>query len=191
MQRQGLIVTVLAVCVGAAAGCSDMVRQGTGPVSLVIDSMTASAGGGGAAAAASSFLLSDVQEDDGGSFNDTGSATLRLLHKNPLLTPSSINAVTIQRYTVTYRRTDGRNTPGVDVPFPIDGAVTTTITGSGSVGFELVRHTQKAEAPLVQLANSPVSLSVIAQVTFFGRDQAGNAVSTTGEIGITFSNFGG
>ena len=190
MQRQFWIVTLLTACAAAAAGCGDAVRQGTGPVLLVIDSMAATAGGDGTGG---SFLLSDVADDDGGTFNDTGTATVRLLHKNPLLAPSSINAVTLRRYTVTYRRTDGRNTPGVDVPFPIEGAITQTISGSGSVGFELVRHTQKQESPLVQMANlrNPVLLSVIADVTLFGRDQAGNDVSTTGSIGITFGNFAG
>jgi hypothetical protein len=185
-----LIVTLAAACAAAAAACGDVVRQGTGPVSLVIDSMAATAGGDGTSG---SFLLSDVVDDDGGAFNDTGTATVRLLHKNPLLTPSAINAVTIQRYTVTYRRSDGRNTPGVDVPFPLEGAITATITGSGTLGFELVRHTQKREMPLAafSLGGNRALLSVIADVTFFGRDQAGNEVSSTGSIGITFGNFAG
>jgi hypothetical protein len=194
VQRQYFFVTLLMAGAAAAVGCGDLVRQGNGPVSLVVDTITATAGGGGAAN--TSFLQSDVVRDTGGDFTDTGSATLRLLHKNPLLTPSSINAVTIQRYTVEYRRTDRpiRETqPGVDVPYPIQGETTLTIASSGIVSFELVRQTQKREAPLAQLRlpNNPVALSVIADVTFFGRDQAGNAVSATGSIGITFSNFGG
>ena len=57
--------------------------------------------------------------------------------------------MTISRYRVVYRRTDGHNTPGVDVPFPFDSAVTFTVTGDGgSTGFNLVRHSAKQEAPL-------------------------------------------
>jgi hypothetical protein len=33
-------------------------------------------------------------------------------------------------------------------------------------------------------------ISTIADVTFYGRDQAGNDVSATGSIGIDFGNFG-
>ena len=41
--------------------------------------------------------------------------------------PTSNNAITVNRYRVTYRRSDGRNTPGVDVPYAFDGAVTFTV----------------------------------------------------------------
>ena len=62
-------------------------------------------------------------------FNDVGEATLRLVMKNQGtggvgVTPSDLNAVTLKRYRIVYRRADGRNTPGVDVPFPVDGGVT-------------------------------------------------------------------
>ena len=106
--------------------------------------------------------------------------------------PSAINQITISRYRVTYRRTDGRNTPGVDVPFPFDGAVTFTIPASGvaTAGFELVRHTAKQEAPLRGLASGGSIISTIADVTFYGRDQAGNDVAVNGTITIDFGNFG-
>ena len=62
-------------------------------------------------------------------FNDTLTATIRSNEKNPnadsLLT--IINAVTLTRYHVDFRRTDGRNTPGVDVPFGFDGGLGVTI----------------------------------------------------------------
>ena len=105
--------------------------------------------------------------------------------------PSELNWVTVTRYRVVYRRTDGRNTPGVDVPFPFDSAVTVTVTGDGgSAGFQLVRTSAKQEAPLRPLVNNPDIISTIADVTFYGRDQAGNDVSVTGSIGIDFGNFG-
>ena len=49
-----------------------------------------------------------------------------------------------------YIRADGRNTPGVDVPYGFDGALTATVSGSTTVGFELVRHIAKEEAPLAR-----------------------------------------
>ena len=106
--------------------------------------------------------------------------------------PSTNNAVTISRFHVEYVRADGRNTPGVDVPYPFDNAVTGTVTAGGqrTLGFEIVRSVAKREAPLVQLIDSANVISTIARVTFYGRDQVGNDVSVTGSIQIDFANFG-
>ena len=71
------------------------------------------------------------------------------------------------------------------------GAVTLTIpanqTGTGVI--ELVRHVAKLEAPLFVLGSSPEVLTMIAEVTFYGRDQAGNDVSASGNVQINFANF--
>jgi hypothetical protein len=125
--------------------------------------------------------------------NDPGTATIAVLMKDPSITaPSPNNSVTIGRYHVEFRRADGRNTPGVDVPFAFDGATTATIVagGTGPVGFELVRHTSKEESPLVQLINNPNVISTIADVTFYGTDPVGNDISATGSIQVNFGNFG-
>jgi len=194
----------VAVLAAASVSCGDVVRDGRSPVFLTIDSLQASAGGG--AATASSFLLSDVQKliitpapcsaltPCPTIFNDSGTATFRIVPKDiaALPVPTSNNEVTISRYRVVYRRSDGRNTPGVDVPFPFDGAVT-ALVGVGaatSVGFELVRHVAKEESPLVQLVTSRQVITTIAEVTFYGTDRVGNAISVTGTIQVDFGNFG-
>ena len=67
------------------------------------------------------------------------------------------------------------------------------VTGaSRGLGFELVRHQAKEEAPLKALANGggSINISTIAQITFYGRDQAGNDVSVTGSITVDFADFG-
>jgi hypothetical protein len=46
------------------------------------------------------------------------------------------------------------------------------------------------EPPLATLKSSNVVLTVIADVTLYGRDQAGNEVSTTGSVQIKFADFG-
>ena len=106
--------------------------------------------------------------------------------------PSTNNEVTITRVHVAYRRTDGRNTPGVDVPYAFDTGATATVPASGTVtmGFLLVRNTAKDESPLIQLKNNGVIISTIADVTLYGRDQVGNDISATGSIGVDFGNFG-
>ena len=94
-----------------------------------------------------------------------------------------LNDVTFTRYHVAYRRSDGRNTPGVDVPFAFDGASTFTVSSQGGTAtFELVRHVAKAEAPLKALVSDFTVITTIADVTFFGKDQAEKNVTITNKI---------
>src|SRR5580765_1039777 len=124
-----------ALLAAVSLSCGDVVRQGQSPVFLTLDSLLGSSGG--SAATPSSVLLSDVQRlvvtpapcsaatPCPTIFNDMGTATFRIVPKDivGLPTPTTNNEVTIQRYHVTFRRADGHNTPGVDVPFPFDGGV--------------------------------------------------------------------
>jgi hypothetical protein len=199
-------VAVLA-CAGLGSGCGDLARQGRSPSQVVINSLEAASGA--EPAAMGGTLRSDVitlvtspapcstTTPCPTIFNDLGSVTMSLLLKDPGApgspsAPSTLNQVTFTRYRVAYRRTDGRNTPGVDVPHPIDSALTFTVPEQGQVtaGFDIVRHLAKQEAPLAALATNPTIISTVADVSFFGRDQAGNDVSATASIGISFGNFG-
>lgn len=177
----------------AAVSCADLARTGNGPAYLIVDNVQGAAGGGSVTFTPS--LESDVSVD-GTAFRDIGQAAIRLEMKNtqPTATaPSALNSVTINRYRVRYRRTDGRNTEGVDVPFGFDGGVTQTIPagGSATVQFDLVRAQSKLEAPLRALngAGGLLIISTIAEVTFFGSDQAGNEVSVSGTIDVRFADF--
>lgn len=200
-----VILAAIAACTPA---CGDVVRSGRSPVFLVIDSITGAKGGGSGAGTQSNVLLSDVQYLSTSPdpctatapcatvFNDTGTATFHLSLKDigtsaVATSPSSNNQVTLTRYHVSYRRADGRNTPGVDVPYPFDGAATVTvpISGPASIGFELVRHVAKGEAPLVQLINNSSVITTLADVTFYGQDLVGNEIQATGSIQVDFGNF--
>jgi len=161
----------LAAVIAASVSCGDVVRQGSSPVFLVIDSLTGTRGGVGAGTPGTT-LISDVITNRIAPapcstdapcptiFGDTGSVTLRAPLKDigatAGLTPTSNNEVTINRVHVDYIRADGRNTPGVDVPFGFDSAVTGTVPAGGNLtlGFELVRNVAKEEAPLAQLRTS-------------------------------------
>ncbi len=57
----------------------------------------------------------------------------------------------------------------------------------------LVRAQAKLEAPLLALRNQggQVVLTTIAEVTLFGKDQAGRDVSVQAKISVTFADFGG
>ncbi len=200
-------LTALAVVV-TSVSCGDVVRQGKSPVYLVINQLTGIRGGpeqGEGTMTLLSDVITNVTNPEPCTpetpcptiFNDLGAATLRISSKDigtvgSPAQPSTNNEVTINRYRVTYRRSDGRNRPGIDVPYAFDGAATGTVPVGGTLelGFEVVRHVAKKEAPLVQLINSPTIISTIADVTFWGRDQVGNEVTVTGSMLIEFGNFG-
>ena len=127
-------------------------------------------------------------------FNDLGTITMHTWLKDQTIVtgPAPINAITLNRYHVEYIRTDGRNTPGVDVPVPFDGAVTATVHAQTvDVPFEIVRNAAKLEAPLKSLAGlgGRVIISTICQVTFYGKDLAGNDVQAVATITINFGDF--
>ena len=195
--RAGAAMVVMATIL--SSGCGEFVRSSRSPTQLIINQILVAPGAG---AVATSFvngpLLSDVQANTGTIFDDFGQVTLRAMLRDqgsPGVAPTTttVNDVTITRYRVTYQRSDGRNTPGVDVPFSFDGAVTFTVPAGSTAAavFELVRHVAKAEAPLVVLRTNPVVITMIADITFFGRDQAGNEVSASGSVQINFANFAG
>jgi hypothetical protein len=204
-------LTALTAAIGIVASsvsCGDVVRTGKSPMFLIIDSLAGRRGGG----TDNSFgnpLASDVvtlvttpapcTADNPCStiFNDLGQVVLRAVPKdigNVLVParPSTNNDITISRFRVDYRRADGRNTPGVDVPYGFDGALTGTVPAGGTLtlGFEIVRHIAKREPPLFALRSDPNKITTIAEVTFYGRDIVGNEVSVTGSMQIDFGNFG-
>jgi hypothetical protein len=191
-------LAALAMIGMASASCgSELLRTGRAPVMLSIIQLQGAPGGG------SEFfdnLLSDVATVNGTIFNDLGRARLRvdLKDQSGVLTgvespTTPMQSVTITRYRVTFRRSDGRNTPGVDVPFGFDGAITRTIdVGSpADVIFDLVRHANKAEPPLRSLRGlgGQLIIATVAEISFFGRDQNGNEVTVTGSMGVTFGDF--
>jgi hypothetical protein len=178
-----------------------MLRTGRAPMMLVVERMEATPGNGGQLA---SFLLSDVQvlvdqtvngvtKKVATIFNDSATASIRVVPKNPSATAAEINTVTLTRYRVDFRRTDGRAVPGVDVPFGFDGGLGISIgpNSSENVSFEIVRHQSKLEPPLANLASGGGLgfISTIAEITFYGHDQNGNEVTVTGRIDVQFGDF--
>ena len=192
-RRVALALAIALTAVLAAASCSDKVLTGKGSSYLVIDVLEAASG-----AKAGTFdtrLQSDVNTTKG-VFEDPGRVTLHVAMKDVTLTtgtePTANNAITVSRYHVDFVRSDGRNAQGVDVPYSVDGAATGTITTSAtSLTFTLVPLQRKLEAPLLALRNSggAVAILTIANVTFYGFDQAGNTVSVTGSITVNFADW--
>lgn len=205
LNRTLIALAAVAATSGLAAGCGNA-NLGRSPSQVSVTVLEAASG-----AKPDDFantMLSDVETlvkrtIDGQQvrvptvFDDFGRVTLTAFLRDPgpagnPTSPSSVNNVTFTRYRVVYRRADGRNTPGLDVPYAFDSGMTFTVPagGSASGSFEIVRHLAKEEAPLKALVNNGQMIATIADVSFYGKDQSGNDVTVTGSIGINFGNFG-
>ena len=196
-------LTAAVLCFAVTAGCGgELLRTGRGPVYLTVVEMLAH---NGAKDEEEAVLFSDVltyvdRQVNGQQvkvpmvFSDTGVATLRVSMKNPTALSSDLNSVTITRYRVDYRRSDGRNTPGTDVPYGFEAGTSATISvdREGEVPFDLVRHSAKEEPPLRNLVDNGGQgfIYTTAEVTFYGRDQNGNEIVITGFITVNFADFG-
>ena len=193
--------TVLAV----AASVLVLALSACNPLEKETDSMSflkiLSLKGNDSEGQAGNFIDSDVLYEDpdtgaGSIFADVATVTLTasMLDPDPLMGVSPYADIELTGYTVTYVRSDGKNTPGVDVPYPIDGSLTglVQIGSQGSFNFVIVREVAKNEPPLLDLLQATTraeGLTVTAQVDIFGHDLAGAQVKAAGTISITFANF--
>jgi len=194
-----------ALVVGPA--CGKAVREGRASSYLIVENLLAASGAQPTkfSNALESDVVTNVKQTIGGQqvlvptiYEDAGQVTLKLAMKDPGTTdnptaPSSTNQITVNRYRVVFTRADGQNTPGVHVPYPFDGAATGTVTTNGaSLTFILVRAQAKLETPLRELVGGGGSklIFTIADVTFYGRDQAGNDVSVVARISVNFADWG-
>ncbi len=146
------------------------------------------------------FLNSDVikiNSDTRASYvtADVAKATLRaaLLDPAPLMGASIYNDILVTRYVVNYTRSDGKNTPGVDVPYSIEGSLSALvrIDQTTDVSFIVVRETAKLEPPLVNLAIGRADGVIVAtaKIDFYGEDMTKRKVKATGYLTIEFANY--
>jgi hypothetical protein len=174
--------------------CHSAVTEGRSSVYLIMESLE-----GGKLKQGDQIEFFHTMQSDVSTKNavveDPGRVQMRIAFKdvtNPNA-PTTNNFVTINRYRVEYRRADGRNRQGVDVPYAFDGASTFTVTDQSTEGgFVLVRVQSKLEAPLITLAGGDgggLVISTLADVTFWGRDQTGTEVSVKGTISVNFSDW--
>jgi hypothetical protein len=192
------------------ASCGSQVLEGESAAYLIVDGLSAASGADpeeyGTVLHSDVITLIEKTDPITGKkylqptvFSDPAKIELRLALKDPgpQSTPTTNNLVTITRYRVVFTRTDGRNTPGEDVPYPFDGTVTFTVTAGGvEAGFLLVRLQAKEEAPLQALGFSTLTgggafhITTNADVTFFGHDQTGRLVNVSARMTVIFSDFG-
>jgi hypothetical protein len=141
------------------------------------------------------FLQSDVLLTNGSVRADTITATIRAetLDPDPLLGSSQYNDIVLTRYLVSFTRTDGRDVPGQDVPYPFEGSMSTVIkTGStASVSLVLVREVAKLEPPLIGLVDlgAETVLTCTAKIDFYGHDMVNRTIKATGYLTVYFANY--
>ena len=113
-QRKAMKLIAVVLMVGALAlsGCGmspDYVTQSEANVSLFVNEINDG-----------SVLQSDVRTGDESNTVEADNVEVSFANrsKNPNVTTVQVaRAIDIDRYTVRYFRSDGRNTPGVDVPY--------------------------------------------------------------------------
>lgn len=196
MRRRSVAGAVIVAAVTMLPGCTSRQLEGTGSSYLVIEQLVAPSGDD----EFKNVLESDVLKN-GSVIADDARIDFRLAMKDPGSTlnpsvPSTANWITVTRYHVKYTRADGRNTQGVDVPYEFDGAATGTVRETSEITtlfFTLVRVQSKLEPPLIGLRNQggQVVISTIAEVTFYGFDQAGREVSVKGKMSVNFADYAG
>ncbi len=141
------------------------------------------------------FLQSDVLTSLNTVTADQALVSIRaqMLSPDPISGASQYNSVMVTRYTVSYFRSDGKNTEGVDIPYSFEGYLSSLIEIGSVVDFSfvLVREVAKLELPLVNLQEGRGDgvLQLRAKVVFYGHDMANNTVTTTGYLSIYFANY--
>ena len=194
----GWRIGVVALAMAVGPSCGDLTKSGKSAAYLMIDDLI---GVSGSTGNEGNVLQSDVEtvvDNVPTIFEDGGVVTMRLGLKDPGSpsapnTPTFNNYITVTRYRVEYKRGDGRNAPGVDVPYPFDGGASFTVVGGTTeASFVLVRAQAKLEAPLraLRLGGGANGIDTIAEVTFYGHDQTGIPISVIGAISVHFADWG-
>src|SRR5262245_32713283 len=110
-------IALAALAALAAVGCTaPWAKQNSTPYILEIADISGSSGPG-------STLNSDVFDRRLGVVNDNATVAVNIFRKNNSsgLGVSPVEHIYLRRYEVRFFRTDGRNIPGVDVPYGFSG----------------------------------------------------------------------
>ena len=190
----GLLVLPLASMI---IGCGTDVGDTAANVILNIDSIQLDSSPWGDVLSSSNIILDDT-------ITITFSAFLKApLTIDPNTVAPELQNVNLERYEVTFTRTDGGTAVPPGFTQGIIGTVRLTGLGVEEVkqfslfGLVLVPSTIKAQPPisfLISPGSEPVTnftnIQVNARIQFFGRTITGDPVTVVGNIGINFANFG-
>ncbi|MFC2166523.1 hypothetical protein ACFLQZ_00995 [Acidobacteriota bacterium] len=141
------------------------------------------------------FLQSDVITSANTVTADTATVTFKaqLLNPDPFNGATQYNDIFVTHYVVTYFRSDGKNTEGVDIPYSFEGYMSSLIEIDNitDLSFVLVREVAKLEPPLINLheGRGEGVLQLRAKVDFYGHDLSNKAIKSTGYLSIYFANY--
>ena len=186
-------ILVLIIAALFLASCVAKENDSTSGSFLVISSLT---GNDLKGAAGSTTVFSDVITDNS-IINDNAVAKVDVQIYNPAKSAdiSYFNNVVVDQIDVEFKRTDGRNVEGVDVPYrftqPMNFLI--AVNAPKDIPFVLIRHVAKLEAPLLALREVPSQsfvLHLVAKVTLSGKDLGGHRVApVSGYLSVWCANF--
>jgi hypothetical protein len=137
-------------------------------------------------------ILSDVRSGTSGDtiINCVTQLALLAQVKNPGNPGGPGDTVVLQRYDVSYVRSDGRGVEGVDVPYRFSAAMTATLVPGQelTVPIDIVRHQAKLELPLSNITGLDI-VEMTANVTVYGETISRATVSATGAADIRFADY--
>jgi len=169
-----LAVTALAFTIACSSGAEGDASVAT---TFKIDSVVSSG--------STNNIEADMMDPEGITA-DYATITVSNFLKNPSATPSYLNNVTIYKYQVSFRRTDG----GTAVFETFEKNLTQTVEVNSTVSFSalIVRLEEKTSGVL---AGQSLPLQMEADIKIFGRTGSGDEVTTTGGIAVTIADYNG
>lgn len=186
---RGFKLPILAVALAlSGASCNPVVDDNQSAVTLA----AAFQGQGGAVGPIGIFA--DVVQADGVPADDFFELNVRALAKNVNSDPSEFYTVNFQAVTLRYTRPDGRNEPGVDVPFPLTYAIGGSVTPGDEAQLNLlvVSEEMKLEPPLRDLwFGEGQRIFATLHLTVFGRDLVENELTADASAVVVFGDFPG
>ncbi len=140
-------------------------------------------------------LSSDLTIQSGAICPDIVGVRVENHAKNPNVPAAGFrDDIVIERYEVSYFRSDGRGTQGVDVPYTISGNISFEILGEEAINvpIEVVRRQAKMEAPLANLEGGGGArvVTMFAEVLLHARTTTGVTTNAArGRLQIDFAQY--
>ena len=136
-------------------------------------------------------IFSDVVNNDLTTSDDFFNLSVTSVSKNPGGLPSPLYTVVFEGVQLQYSRPDGRNEPGVDVPFPLRYALGGTVAPNGKTDINLlvVSKEMKLQPPLRNLwFGEGQRIFATVTATIFGHDRVENQVQATASAVVIFGD---
>ena len=194
MKRMTLVlkIAVLLPCLLSLLSCDKINPEHASSSILLVQRINGYTATGDSA----DFLQSDVfegQPPPGTIVADIITATLEARLKEPEtigMGPSYQHRIVLHSYDVTYTYIDSTGgVSGTPAGFSGDMSVAMDVDSIVDVSFVIVREQAKAETPLSNIIGTNNLLQVVATITFYGDDIAGNPVQATAYLTIYFADY--